>query len=204
MTERTRGMKFLVLGVFLLVVAYTLILAGGQYSSNPVSGLALVIGFFATAYGSALVWHPIVEHPFVRSLKGAGLVVLGIVIALGGVSIGSPAGDWLKDVFPIISLAGLVIIFTSFPSEPNEIVTQPEPIAVPNNTSRAQPVTSGYSFASESEEKTEVEAPAQPQVVREIIKEKETIRELVKIRCAHCRTLYEENLGRCPNCGAPA
>jgi len=61
-----------------------------------------------------------------------------------------------------------------------------------------EPVRTGY-----REEMPTVEPPPQQQVVREVIKEKETIREIVKIRCAHCRTLYEESLGRCPHCGAP-
>jgi len=34
------------------------------------------------------------------------------------------------------------------------------------------------------------------------IKEKETIREVVMIRCPHCRTKYEETQNRCPHCGA--
>jgi hypothetical protein len=37
-----------------------------------------------------------------------------------------------------------------------------------------------------------------PQVVRE----KEIIREVVKIRCSYCASLYDENLDKCPNCGA--
>jgi hypothetical protein len=35
-----------------------------------------------------------------------------------------------------------------------------------------------------------------------VIREKEIIREVVKIRCSYCGTLYDENLGKCPNCGA--
>lgn len=34
-----------------------------------------------------------------------------------------------------------------------------------------------------------------------IVKEKETIREIVKIRCGYCRMLYEESLSTCPKCG---
>jgi len=45
-----------------------------------------------------------------------------------------------------------------------------------------------------------------PQVKEEqtpaIIKEKEVIREIVKVRCRHCGTLYVETLDKCPNCGA--
>jgi tRNA(Ile2) C34 agmatinyltransferase TiaS len=34
-----------------------------------------------------------------------------------------------------------------------------------------------------------------------IIKEKEIIREIVKIRCPYCGELYDEKLDKCPNCG---
>ena len=43
-----------------------------------------------------------------------------------------------------------------------------------------------------------------PQIVREVIKEKEIVREVVRIRCRHCGTLFEEKSSKCPNCGAPA
>jgi len=34
-----------------------------------------------------------------------------------------------------------------------------------------------------------------------IIKEKEIIREIVKIRCSYCGNLYDEKLDNCPHCG---
>lgn len=34
-----------------------------------------------------------------------------------------------------------------------------------------------------------------------IVKEREMIREIVKIRCPYCGHLYEEKLDRCPHCG---
>jgi DNA-directed RNA polymerase subunit RPC12/RpoP len=34
-----------------------------------------------------------------------------------------------------------------------------------------------------------------------IVKEKEIIREIVKIRCPYCGNLYDETLNECPNCG---
>lgn len=46
-------------------------------------------------------------------------------------------------------------------------------------------------------------APVQ-RVVKEVFRERETVREIVKVRSHHCRTLFEEDLNRCPNCGAPA
>jgi len=44
-----------------------------------------------------------------------------------------------------------------------------------------------------SEQTTSVNQP--------IIKEKEIIREIVKIRCPYCSELYDEKLDECPNCG---
>ena len=46
------------------------------------------------------------------------------------------------------------------------------------------------------------ETPIQP-TAREIYKEREIIREIVKIRCRNCGTLFEEKGNRCPHCGAP-
>lgn len=43
--------------------------------------------------------------------------------------------------------------------------------------------------------------PSSPQVVKEVIKEKETIKEVVKIRCPYCGNLYNETVDRCPYCG---
>jgi rubrerythrin len=40
-------------------------------------------------------------------------------------------------------------------------------------------------------------------VTKEIYREREIIREIVKIRCRNCGTLFEERLNRCPHCGAP-
>ena len=31
----------------------------------------------------------------------------------------------------------------------------------------------------------------------------QVIREVVKIRCKYCNNIYDLNLGKCPNCGAP-
>jgi len=35
----------------------------------------------------------------------------------------------------------------------------------------------------------------------EVIREKEVIREIVKVRCRYCGQLYEERLDKCPHCG---
>jgi len=34
-----------------------------------------------------------------------------------------------------------------------------------------------------------------------VVREREIIREIVKIRCPYCNNLYEEKYDRCPNCG---
>ncbi len=34
-----------------------------------------------------------------------------------------------------------------------------------------------------------------------VVKEKEIIREIVKIRCPYCGNLYDEKLDKCPHCG---
>jgi len=34
-----------------------------------------------------------------------------------------------------------------------------------------------------------------------VMKEREVIREIVKVRCRYCGQLYEERLDRCPYCG---
>lgn len=43
------------------------------------------------------------------------------------------------------------------------------------------------------------------ETAEKIAREKEIIREkvvIVKIRCSHCRHLYDETLDKCPHCGA--
>jgi len=44
--------------------------------------------------------------------------------------------------------------------------------------------------------------PNQP-IAREVYREREIIREIVKIRCRNCGVLFEEKLNHCPHCGAP-
>jgi DNA-directed RNA polymerase subunit RPC12/RpoP len=34
-----------------------------------------------------------------------------------------------------------------------------------------------------------------------VVKEREIIREIVKIRCPYCNNLYDEKYDKCPNCG---
>lgn len=54
----------------------------------------------------------------------------------------------------------------------------------------------------EPEPATSQPTPTQQQpVTREIIREKEIIREIVKVRCRNCGHLYDERDNKCPNCG---
>ena len=41
-----------------------------------------------------------------------------------------------------------------------------------------------------------------PSETQPTIKEREIIREIVKIRCPYCNGLYDETEDKCPNCGA--
>ena len=47
----------------------------------------------------------------------------------------------------------------------------------------------------------EVSESTQPEN-QTVIREKEIIREIVKIRCPYCNNLYDEKLDKCPYCGA--
>jgi rubrerythrin len=40
-------------------------------------------------------------------------------------------------------------------------------------------------------------------VGKEVYREKEILREVIKIRCRNCGTLFEEKLDTCSHCGAP-
>jgi len=43
--------------------------------------------------------------------------------------------------------------------------------------------------------------PEQQEGTSTVIKEREIIREIVKIRCPYCNNLYDETEDKCPNCG---
>jgi len=43
--------------------------------------------------------------------------------------------------------------------------------------------------------------PEQKEIVPTVIKEREIIKEIVKIRCSYCNNLYNETEDKCPNCG---
>jgi uncharacterized membrane protein len=41
----------------------------------------------------------------------------------------------------------------------------------------------------------------QHEEVQTVIKEREIIKEIIKIRCPYCDNLYDEKEDKCPNCG---
>jgi len=45
--------------------------------------------------------------------------------------------------------------------------------------------------------------PSETQSTQEgaVVKEREIIREIVKIRCPYCNNLYDEKYDKCPHCG---
>jgi len=58
-------------------------------------------------------------------------------------------------------------------------------------------------FSNQEQETDESPSKAKREIIHEFHREKETIREIVKVRCQHCGGLCEENLDGCPSCGAP-
>jgi uncharacterized membrane protein len=44
-------------------------------------------------------------------------------------------------------------------------------------------------------------SPEQQERMPTVIKEREIIKEIVKIRCPYCNNLYDETMDKCPNCG---
>jgi len=43
--------------------------------------------------------------------------------------------------------------------------------------------------------------PVQSEEPGAVVKEREIIREIVKIRCPYCNNLYDEKYDKCPHCG---
>jgi len=41
----------------------------------------------------------------------------------------------------------------------------------------------------------------QPETIQNVIREREIIKEIVKIRCQYCNNLYDETEEKCPHCG---
>jgi hypothetical protein len=52
----------------------------------------------------------------------------------------------------------------------------------------------------------DIPQPSMPQTQNpppQIIKEKEIIKEVVKVKCPYCGALVDQGVDRCPHCGAP-
>ena len=86
------------------------------------------------------------------------------------------------------------IYYDATDDEPAEVITYYyEPKDAPDRWLRV---------LAKKQEKPESPVNQQPSI-KEIIREKEIVREIVKIRCRHCGELFEERINRCPNCGVP-
>jgi len=60
----------------------------------------------------------------------------------------------------------------------------------------------GKEFKSEFWSRLAFEGRAELEEKRRVVKEREIIKEIVKIRCSYCHKLYDERHDRCPYCGA--
>jgi hypothetical protein len=56
-------------------------------------------------------------------------------------------------------------------------------------------------LSSKKTEKSSSQVPTSQNVQPVVVKEREVIREIVKVRCRHCGNLYDERDNRCPHCG---
>ena len=112
------------------------------------------------------------------------LLVWGLFTLLILRSDGTSSGLWMAG---ILLLAGFIFVIVGFaPKKEKEAPREEEELVV----------------VEPGETAPQVQLVPQP-VTREIYKEREIIREIVKIRCRNCGTLFEEKLNRCPHCGAP-
>jgi len=68
---------------------------------------------------------------------------------------------------------------------------------------KGEPICASCAAKVESKQITQPVTPAPPQFAKEVYREREIVREIVKVRCQHCGDLFEERLNRCPYCGAP-
>lgn len=128
-------------------------------------------------------------------LERSSIAALGAIMLLGGVvMVMLPARD------PTSVLLGVLVLFWGFfalvyarwgGNPEAEPVQEPQTPEAPR-----QPELPPSGFR-------QVQPVAQP-ATKEIYRERETIiREIVKIRCRNCGTLFEEKLNCCPHCGAP-
>jgi len=119
----------------------------------------------------------------------ASAVNAGAIMALAGVVLFLIVG-FVPEYWGLFLSVGLFLVFVGLAV--GIAGARAESPRVPRTATRAEP-------SSVSERAQTTGGP----VTREIYKEREIIREIVKIRCRHCGTLFEEKLNRCPHCGAP-
>ena len=112
---------------------------------------------------------------------GSIILLVGLVMLATGV--------------PAVAIVGILVLLCAF-------IVMVVGAAAPT----PKPKTSAASEVEEElqvVEPTAVEQPPPQPVTKEVYRQREIIREIVKIRCRHCGSLFEEKLNRCPNCGAP-
>ena len=86
------------------------------------------------------------------------------------------------------------VYFSATEEEPAEVVTYFYELK--RETSRWLEAISSREVKKTASSETQRE-----QAQRVVIKEREVIREIVKVRCRHCGNLYDERQDRCPHCG---
>jgi hypothetical protein len=80
--------------------------------------------------------------------------------------------------------------------------TQDEPAEVTTYFYELKGETNRWLETLSQKRKTKPSPEATPPKAQPItIKEREVIREIVKVRCRHCGNLYDERDNRCPHCG---
>ena len=157
----------------------------------------------------------LVEVYGVRNGKGFGALLLGVVIfiALGVTKIGGQVAYYGVPIALLLILIGLLtgIKVKSQYIEGNcqqcgshsDALTE-----MPNGEYHCERCVAGRTYKQRYNLKMTEPPPAvtpqQTGVVKEVYKEREVIREIVKIRCRHCSRTFNEISDRCPYCGAPA
>lgn len=168
-----------------------------------------------------------------KSWKGLGLLVLGILIFLLAIYLATslPHSDF--GYISTLALVGLAMMYVGFIvgfawAPPGGESTGFGDCTICGGTDvgvairgdvnycercyqngAAQAYFDGMDRQSRESERArpqiEESVATQPQVAKEIIKERVEIHRetIVKIRCGHCHRLFEEEKGSCPYCGAP-
>ena len=70
-------------------------------------------------------------------------------------------------------------------------------------SSNTKPPLQQYESPSYNTSLPQPTIPQQPSAQPQVIKEREIIKEVIKIKCPYCGALVDQGVDRCPNCGAP-